>query len=111
MKFRVGFAYSEIGAAYNPADDEYLLESGLGAHLPVIGPLVLEPGVHHSLTQKTDESFGDNDVREHLHYRVRAGYRLGRHVELFAGGGVRHAAWGEHSGGTDPEVFAGLGVH
>lgn len=110
LKFRVGFAYSELGAGYDPASDEYVLEQGLGLHLPLFGPLVLEPGVHHSVTTPDDQVPGEGEARHHLHYRARAGYGLGKHLELFAGGGVRHAAWGDDVGELSPEVFAGVGV-
>jgi hypothetical protein len=111
LRFRSGYAYSELGVGLDPASDEYLLEAGVGAHLPIVGPFVLEPGIHHSITKKTDQRLDEGEETERLHYRVRALYRLSRHLDVFAGGGVRHAGWGDHAGDVDPEVFAGIGVH
>jgi hypothetical protein len=111
MKFRVGYAYSEFGVAYDPGDDEYALEQGLGAHLPLVGAFALEPGVHHSFTKNSDESLGEGDGTDHLHYRLRGALRVARHFDVFAGGGLRHAAWGDLAGDTDPEFFAGVALH
>ncbi len=109
VKFRVGYGYSEIGAAYDPSDDTYALEFGLGAHFG-IGPLSIEPGVLHSTVKKDGESLGTGQPLEYLHYRARVGWRFLDHFELFAGGGVRHGAWGPTQAEIDPEVLAGVAV-
>jgi hypothetical protein len=107
VKFRVGFAYSEIGAAYDPSDGTYALEYGLGAHFGA-GPITIEPGVLHSTLKEDGQSFDNGD--QYLHYRARVGWRFARHFELFAGGGVRHGAWGDTAGEVDPEVLSGIAV-
>jgi hypothetical protein len=109
VKFRVGHGYSEIGAAYDPSDDTYAFEYGLGAHFG-LGPITLEPGVMHSTVKPNGQSFDTGEPLEYLHYRARVGWRFAGHVELFAGGGVRHAAWGPTQGDVDPEVLAGVAV-
>jgi hypothetical protein len=111
MKFRVGYAYSELGVAYDPGDDEYALEQGLGAHLPIAGPFALEPGLHHSFTKSSSESLGEGEGTDRLHYRLRGALQVARHFDVFAGGGLRHAAWGDLAGETDPEFFAGIALH
>jgi hypothetical protein len=111
MKFRVGFAYSELGVAYDPSDDEYAFEQGLGAHLPLVGAFALEPGVHHSFTKSSNDSLGEGEGADRLHYRLRGALRVARHFDVFAGGGLRHAAWGDLAGETDPEFFAGVALH
>jgi len=109
LKFRVGYAYSEVGAAYDPSDDTYAFEYGLGAHLG-FGAITVEPGVLHSTWKEGGESFDSGDPREYLHYRARVGWRFANHFELFAGGGVRHGAWGRTAGDVDPEVLSGIAV-
>ena len=111
VKFRVGFAYSEFGAAYDPSSGDYSFEQGLGAHIQVAGPFAVEPGVHHSYTQRDGTSLGEGNGDDYLHYRARGILRLGRHIDVFAGGGVRHGAWGNASGEVDPEVLSGIALH
>ena len=107
VKFRVGYAYSEIGAAYDPSDATYALECGLGAHFQA-GPITIEPGVLQSTLKEEGQTFDSGD--QYLHYRARVGWRFARHFELFAGGGVRHGAWGDTAGKIDPEVLSGIAV-
>jgi len=109
VKFRVGHAYSELGVGYDPRDDSYAFEYGLGAHFG-IGPITLEPGVLHSTVKPDGQSFDSGEPHEYLHYRARVGWRFARHVEVFAGGGVRHGAWAVTQGEVDPEVLAGVAV-
>jgi hypothetical protein len=109
VKFRVGYAYSEIGAAYDPSDNTYAFEYGLGAHFG-IGPITLEPGVMNSTLKESGQSLDSGDPLYYLHYRARVGWRFARHFELFAGGGVRHGAWGDTAGEVDPEVLSGIAV-
>jgi hypothetical protein len=111
VKFRVGFAYSELGVAWEPGDDEYAFEQGLGAHLPLVGAFALEPGIHHSFTKSSNESLNEGEGTDRLHYRLRGVLRVARHLDVFAGGGLRHAAWGDLAGETDPEFFAGIALH
>ena len=82
VRFIAGYAYSELGAALNPGDDTHAVEVGGGLHLPLTARLYLEPGVHYSEVQSTQ----DDDADEHgdLHYRLRAGLRFFDLFDVFA---------------------------
>ncbi|HLV67168.1 MAG TPA: hypothetical protein VKY73_15210 [Polyangiaceae bacterium] len=112
VKFVAGWAYSEVGVAYDPSDDEYAIESGVGARLPVLAErLWLEPGVHLIETEPDNRlPWGDDAELGELSYRLRATVRLLPFVELFAGGGVRHRLWGEARPGERAELFGGIGL-
>lgn len=106
VKFVVGWGYSQLSMGF--AGDEYIPEGGMGAHIPVLENVYLEPGAHFSSTHPIDSN--QNAKHVDAHYRLRAGIRLLDAIELFAGGGARHGIYGETENDWKPEVLAGLAI-
>jgi hypothetical protein len=114
VKFVAGYAYSELGVGVDreTADqDRWLLstEGGAGAHVPLIGGLALEPGVHFSNLFDTGD-FKGGPIEDNIHYRLRATLRLSWLLEVFAGGGARHGLGGRTKNDVAPEVLAGVSL-
>jgi len=108
-KFTVGSFYTQLGGGYQPSNHTYTYELGLGLHLP-IGRFFIEPGVHYSEQRNTTRPF-TNQLNEHVHYRVAAGWDL-RAISPFVGAAVRqrfaHSASAPDSSVVTVEGFAGL---
>jgi hypothetical protein len=113
VKFVAGYAYSELGIGLdreNVDGDRWVMasEGGVGAHVPFTDWLALEPGVHFSEVFRTSDFQGS--LEDNLHYRLRATFRLGWLLEVFAGGGARHGLGGRTKGEVVPEVLAGVSL-
>lgn len=106
VRFQSGYSYSILAAGLQEGADMVSFEGGLGAKLPVVGPLSVAPGVHYSQTQDPGNlpatAFGE------FHYRATVELSFGRAAEVFVGGGVRHRAWGETPDLFRAEVLAGV---
>jgi hypothetical protein len=114
VKFVAGYAYSELGVGVDresSGQDRWLLstEGGAGAHLPIVGGLALEPGVHFSHVFDTDD-FKGGPIEDNIHYRLRGTLRLSWLLEVFAGGGARHGLGGRTKNEVAPEVLAGVSL-
>jgi hypothetical protein len=114
VKFLAGYAYSELGVGLgretSGADRPLLAtEGGVGAHVPLIGGLALEPGVHFSHVFDTDD-FKGGPIEDNIHYRLRGTLRLSSLFEIFAGGGARHGLGGRTKNEVAPEVLAGVSL-
>jgi hypothetical protein len=114
VKFLAGYAYSELGVGVgretSGADRwSFATEGGAGAHVPIIGGLALEPGVHFSQVFDTDD-FKGGPIEDNIHYRLRGTLRLSALLEVFAGGGARHGLGGRTKNDVAPEVLAGVSL-
>ena len=106
VRFQSGYSYSVLAAGLQEGADGVGFEGGLGAKLPVVGPLSVAPGVHYSQTH--DPRDVEGRAYGEFHYRATAELSFGRAAEVFIGGGVRHRAWGASPDSFRPEVLAGL---
>lgn len=113
VKFLAGYTYSELGVGYDRESgdrDVLATEGGIGAHIPVhlpaLGQLALEPGVHFS--ELLDDASFKRSLESNAHYRLRVTYRVASWLELFAGGGARHGLGGRAKGDAKPEAFGGV---
>lgn len=116
VKFVAGYAYSELGvglgretAGAGPDRWSLAAEGGVGAHVPIIGGLALEPGLHFSQVFDSDD-FKGGPVEDNIHYRLRGTLRLSPLFEVFAGAGARHGLGGRTKNDVAPEVLAGVSL-
>ncbi len=108
VKFRTGYAYSELGIGSPLSNREYSAFGGLGAHLP-LGKFAIEPGARVSVT---DDANANNSApkRTDVHAQVRLSFALLPFFEPFVGGGARRGVHGVGLNQTEPEVFAGVAI-
>lgn len=106
VRFQSGYSYSILAAGLQEGGNTISFEGGLGAKLPVLGPVSVAPGVHYSQTH--DPRDVEATAYGEFHYRATAELSFGKAAELFVGGGVRHRAWGQTPELFRPEVLAGV---
>lgn len=105
LKSISGHAFTQLGGGINLDASQASYDGAIGAHLELSAAWFVEPGVHYSGVQRTDAA--STGVQQHrLHYLGVVGLRIGRKLDLLAGGGVRHTIAGD--AGLAPELRAGI---
>jgi hypothetical protein len=108
IKSIAGYAFTELGGGIALGIDSFTYDAGIGAHLRLSQSWFLEPGVHYSGTQNTNDTTGSPNEHQ-LHYLAELGLRVGDKLDLLAGAGVRHTIVGGSGSAVGPELRVGIG--
>jgi hypothetical protein len=107
LKSIVGWAFTQIGGGIDLNGNAFTYDGGVGLHLRLSNKFFLEPGLHYSASNDTDDASGAPD-KQQLRYMAELGYRAGDKVDLLAGVGVRHTFIGGSGARLAPELQAGI---
>lgn len=106
IKSTVGWAFTQLGAGIDLRGAMFSYDGGIGVHLKLSDDLFLEPGLHYSASNGTDDASGAPDEHQ-FHYIALVGYRAGNKLDLLGGGGLRHTFAGAPAS-VSPELRAGI---
>lgn len=107
IKSIAGWAYTQIGAGLDIADNKFSYDGGIGMHLKLNDTFFIEPGVHYSGIHETADASGSLDEQQ-VHYLVQGGARVADKLDFLVGGGVRHTVDGGSGAKVAPEARFGI---
>lgn len=107
IKSIAGWAFTQIGAGLDIADNTFSYDGGIGVHLKLNDTFFLEPGVHYSGIHDTADASGSLDEQQ-VHYLVQGGARVGDKLDFLVGGGLRHTVAGGSGAKVGPEGRLGI---
>ncbi len=107
IKSIAGWAFTQIGAGLDIADNTFSYDGGIGLHLKLGDTFFIEPGVHYAGVHETADASGSLDEQQ-LHYLVQGGARAADKLDFLVGGGLRHTVDGGSGAKLAPEARVGI---